>query len=314
MAISVMTLGATLTTVRMNDRHGNSDIITLHKNSFDEYWQGHPLLGSIVGRYANRIANADFVIDGERFQLESNARQHHIHGGGREHGFAWQIWQAESFCEHDTAGVRLQLTSRDGAAGFPGTLNVTVVYTLTNDNRLIIDYRAKTDKATHINLTNHAYWNLSGTASNQSIDEHELLLNADYYLDAGSDKIPTGKIIPAAGTPMDFRQPRQIGSRAAQTQYGFYDHCYVLNKEYVGELALCARVKDKQSGRIMEIRTTQPGVQLFTGNRNGFCLETQHYPDSPNNPTFPSTLLLPDSEFHETTVHYFTIEEKCYAN
>ncbi len=305
MEINVMTLGATLITVKTPDRHGVSDVITLHKNSFDEYWQGHPLLGSVVGRYANRIAKAGFEIDGQHFQLETNAGKHHIHGGGRENGFAWQIWQAQPFHDRDAAGVRLQLTSRDGAAGFPGTLKVSVVYMLTDDNRLIMDYRATTDKPTHLNLTNHAYWNLSGVASGSDVSGHELLLNADYYLTAGSDKIPTGEITPVAGTPMDFRQTQPLGVRASQTEYGFYDHCYVLNKRDSQALTFCARVTEPDSGRIMEIWTTQPGMQLFTGNQMGVCFETQHYPNTPNEPAFPATLLRPGEEFHAVTIHMF---------
>lgn len=305
--ITVMTLGATLTTVKAHDRDGKIDIITLHKESFAEYVKGHPLFGSVVGRYANRIANASFTIDGTAYKLEANAKQHHIHGGGRENGFAWQVWQAEPIRDKGTAGVRLTLNSPDGQAGFPGNLRVTVDYKVTTNNRLIMDYTATTDKPTHVNLTNHAYWNLCGADSGHTVMEHRLTLNADRFLAADKDKMPTGEITEVEETPMDFRTPRSIGSLVDKTDYGCYDHCYVLNRKTDGVLSLCARVEEPRSGRVMTVWTTQPGVQLYTGNKNGLCLETQHFPNSPNEPAFPSTLLRPGETFRETTMHAFDI-------
>ena len=201
---TVMTLGATLTTFRTPDKYGKSDIITLHKNSFKEYAGGHPLFGSIVGRYANRIANACFKIDETEYKLEKNAGNHHIHGGGRKTGFAWQVWQAEPIHDKGSAGVKLTLVSPDGQAGFPGNLTVCVVYKVTGNNRLIIDYTATTDQPTHVNLTNHAYWNLCGTDSGRDVMDHQLTLNADHYLPADKEKMPTGTIAEVNGTPDGF--------------------------------------------------------------------------------------------------------------
>jgi len=303
---NVMTLGATLTTVKAPDRDGKTSVITLHKKSFDEYAKGHPLLGSVVGRFANRIANARFVIDGVTHEVVRNAGRHHIHGGGRKDGFAWQVWKGRPIREDDAVGVRLTLVSPDGQAGFPGRLEVTVIYKLTADNRLIMDYTATTDKPTHVNLTNHAYWNLAGADSGSDVFGHRLTLNAAHYLPGGKVKMPTGEIAEVADTAMDFRQPRTIGSRAAETAYGYYDHCYVLTTTASQRLTFCARVEEPGTGRVMTVHTSQPGVQLYTGNRRGLCLETQHFPNSPNEPEFPSTLLRPGRRFHETTVHRFS--------
>jgi len=306
----VMTLGATLTTVKTPDRNGKVDIITLHKKSFDEYAKGHPLFGSVVGRYANRIANARFTIDGTRYDVVRNAGKHHIHGGGRKDGLAWQVWEAKPLQEGDAAGVRLTLVSPDGQAGFPGRLEVTVVYKLTADDRLIMDYAAETDKPTHVNLANHAYWNLAGTDSGDDVLGHRLTLNAAQYLPSDKVKMPTGEIAGVAGTAMDFRDPRTIGSRVGETDFGYYDHCYVLITSGNKRLTFCARVEEPPSGRVMTVHTSQPGVQLYTGNRRGLCLETQHYPNSPNEPKFPSTLLRPGERFHHVTVHQFSTTDR----
>jgi aldose 1-epimerase len=304
----VMTLGATLTTVTVPDRDGKRDIITLHKDSFDGYVRGHPLFGSIVGRFANRIANASFTIDGTEYQVTPNAGKHHIHGGGRQDGFHWLVWKARPVEEERAVGVELSLTSPDGQAGYPGRVDVSVVYKLTEDNELIMDYTARTDKPTHVNLTNHAYWNLAGADAGEMLG-HVLTLHADHYLPSDPAKIPTGEIRSVKDTPMDFTTPHTIGSRTQQVERGYYDHCYVLNKQPGKRLSLAARVVEPKSGRAMEVLTTQPGVQLYTGNRGGFCLETQHYPNAPNEPKFPSTLLRPGETLRETTIHKFgTVE------
>lgn len=303
---NVMTLGATLTTVKAPDRKGDLAVITLHKESFEEYAKGHPLFGSVVGRYANRIAGAEFTIDGVTHGLARNAGKHHIHGGGRKDGFAWQVWQGVPLRDTDAAGVQLTLVSPDGQAGFPGRIEVTVVYKLTTDSRLIMDYTATTDKPTHVNLTNHAYWNLAGADSGNDVLAHQVTLNAAQYLPGDKVKMPTGEIADVTGTAMDFRQSRTIGSRVSETDYGYYDHCYVLTKIRGERSSLCARVVDPGSGRVMTVHTTQPGVQLYTGNRRGLCLETQHFPNAPNVPAFPSTLLRPGDRLHETTVHRFS--------
>jgi aldose 1-epimerase len=303
---TVMTLGATLTTVKAPERNGRSEIITLHKDSFREYVQGHPLFGSVVGRFANRIAGARFTLDGTEFPVTPNAGKHHIHGGNRQEGFQWQVWKGRSIREENAVGVELSLVSPDGQAGYPGRLEVTVTYKLTADNQLVMDYTAKTDKPTHVNLTNHAYWNLAGVGSRQEVLGHVLMLNADHYLPSDEAKIPTGEIRRVDGTVMDFTRRRTIGSRIEQVERGYYDHCYVLNKTPDEPLSLCARVVEPNSGRTMEVLTTQPGVQLYTGNRRGLCLETQHYPNAPNEPEFPSTVLRPGETYHQVTVHKFS--------
>jgi aldose 1-epimerase len=265
-------------------------------------------MGSIVGRYANRIAHAQFEIDNVTHSLTTNSGKHHIHGGGRGEGFAWQVWEAHPLREKRAVGVELRLISPDGQAGFPGRLEVTVVYKLTDDNRLIMEYTAVTDKATHINLTNHAYWNLAGADSGTTVAAHRLILNAEQYLPCDKDKMPTGAIRSVAATPMDFTKSQAVGARAAETGVGCYDHCYVLKKSAGEELSLCAQLSDLQSGRTMKVYTTQPGVQLYTGNPCGLCLETQHFPNSPNEPVFPSTLLRPGEKFYQITIHEFSAD------
>lgn len=318
----VMTLGATLTTVSAPGRDGKSDIITLYLDTLEDYLRGHPLFGSVVGRYANRIANAKFTIDGVEHNVVPNAKPHHIHGGNKE-AFHKVIWKAEPVRTADGAGVKLTHVSADGEAGFPGRVVAMVTYLVTADNRLIMDYSASTDKPTHVNLTNHAYWNLLG-AGNGDVLGHVLQLNADKYLPADKAKIPTGEIAPVKGTVMDFTQPQAIGSRIEQVEGANYDHCYVINREKEGELVLAAKVVEPKTGRVMEVFTTQPGVQLYTargvsnktgaggktyGPYHGVCFETQHYPDAPNKPNFPSTLLRPGQTFHHTTVHKFSVQE-----
>lgn len=301
----VMALGATLVAVRAPDREGKVQPVTLYKRSLAEYLKGHPLLGSVVGRYANRIAGAEFAIDGVRYTLEANAGKHHIHGGRR--GFQWLLWQAEPVSDGSSAGVRLALVSPDGQAGYPGTLRATVLYRLTVDNELVMDYTATTDKPTHVNLTNHAYWNLSGS-EDQGVLGHILQLDADHYLPADDALIPTGEIRSVHGTPLDFTKPTPIGARVDQLRRKYYDDCYVLNKKPGQHLSRAARLHEPRSGRTMEVWATQPGMQLYTGNRFGVCLETQHYPDSPNKPAFPSTLLRPGQTYRQTTVHKFAVE------
>lgn len=316
---NVMTLGASLTTVKTPDRAGKSDIVTLYLDTLEDYLKGHPLFGSVVGRFANRIANAKFTIDNVEYQVTPNSRPHHIHGGNQE-AFHRVIWKAEPIRAAGAVGVKFTHTSRDGEAGYPGTLQATVTYKLTDDNRLILDYTATTDKPTHVNLTNHAYWNLAGAGSGDVLS-HQLTLNADYYLPSDAAKIPTGQILPVKGTAMDFTVPHTIGSRIDQVPDRNYDHCYVLNKKPGEDLSLAARVVDPKTGRVMEVFTTQPGVQLYTakglsdrlkgggkpyGPWHALCLETQHYPDAPNKPAFPSTLLRPGQTFHQVTIHKFS--------
>ncbi len=321
MRITVMTYGATITSVYVPDRDGQSANVTLFLDTCDDYLRGHPLFGSVVGRFANRLAGASFTLDGVEYRLTPNAGANHIHGG--KESFQKLLWQAESVQRQGAVGVRLTHSSPDGHEGYPGKLDVTVLYELTDENELRMEYTAQTDKPTHLNLTNHAYWNLAGAQSGEILD-HVLTLNADAYLPVDDRKIPTGEIRSVAGTVMDFREPHRIGERIQDVEGQNYDHCYVLNKPPGERLAQAARVVDPKSGRVMEVFTTQPGVQFFTakiltdrwraggkpyGPYHGLCLETQHYPDSPNRPAFPSTVLRPGETYHEVTIHRFRVEE-----
>ncbi len=318
MRVKVMTYGATLIAVEVPDREGRVENVTLFLDSLDDYLAGHPLFGSVVGRYANRIAGAQFVLDGVKYPITPNAGTNHIHGG--RNGFQKQLWDARALEGEDRVGVELRLVSPDGEEGYPGKLEVAVRYTLNNDNELCMDYTARTDKPTHVNLTNHAYWNLAGAGSGDVLG-HVLRLNADHYLPADRAKLPSGRIEPVRGTPLDFARPQTVGSRIEQVPGG-YDHCYVLNKPSGERMARAARLVDAESGRVMEVWTTQPGVQLYTANglsdrfrgggkpygpHHGVCLETQHYPDSPNKPQFPSTVLRPGEVYHEVTIHRFSV-------
>jgi len=318
MRVRVMTYGATLVGVEVPDRTGRVDNVTLYLDSLDDYLAGHPLFGSVVGRFANRIAGARFTLDGVEYRLTPNAGRNHIHGG--RNGFQKKLWLARPLKGEKRAGVELRLTSPHGEEGYPGTLEATMRYTLDDRNELRMEYEARTDKPTHVNLTNHAYWNLAGAGSGDVLD-HLLYLNADRYLPADEAKIPSGELRPVRGTPLDFTRPQTIGSRIDQVPGG-YDHCYVLNKPAGKRMALAARLIEPHSGRVMEVWTTQPGVQLYTANglgsrfrgggepygpHHGVCLETQHFPDSPNKPQFPSTVLRPGERYHEVTVHRFSI-------
>jgi aldose 1-epimerase len=318
---AVMTYGATLTTLSAPDRNGKPAVVTLYLDTLDDYLRGHPLLGSVVGRYANRIANARFAIDGTEYALEPNARPHHIHGGNQA-PFHKAVWKAEAARDGGDAAVRLTHVSRDGEGGYPGTVEAVVTYKLTGDNTLVMEYAARTDKPTHVNLTNHAYWNLAGAGSGDVLG-HVLTLHADRYLSADKAKIPTGELADVKGTAMDFTRPQPVGSRIKQVEGENYDHCYVLKKKGGAELSPCARLVEPKSGRLMEVETTQPGVQLYTarglnerlkgggkpyGPYHGLCLETQHYPDSPNKPAFPTTLLRPGEAYRQVTVHRFGVE------
>jgi aldose 1-epimerase len=316
-----MTYGATPISVKTPDRGGKLANVTLYLDTFDDYLRGHPLFGSVVGRYANRIAGARFTVDGSEVRLTANAGAHHIHGG--RNGFHKQVWSASPVRRDGTVGVALSLTSPDGEDGYPGTLQVKVVYELNNDNALKMEYTATTDKPTVVNLTNHAYWNLAGAGSGDVLG-HVLTLNADRYLPADEQKIPTGEIRGVQGTAMDFTEPHTIGSRIDQVEGSNYDHCYALNKRPDESLSLAARVVEPVSGRVMEVCTTKPGVQLYTakglndrlrgggkpyGPYHGFCLETQHFPDSPNRANFPSPVLRPGEVYHHVTIHKFSVQK-----
>ncbi len=307
----VMTLGATLTVVKAPDRLGNSETITIARETLEDYLAGHPALGSVVGRFANRIGGASFTIDGERYELVANEGENHIHGGGTE-GFHWKVWEAEPVEGEGFVGVRLTLQSPDREAGYPGNVQASVTYRLTMTNELVMEYEATTDQPTHINLTNHAYWNLAGAERGGDVLGHQVYIQGNHYLPTDDALIPTGEIKEVEGTPLDFREPKQIGAEVDQLDPPRYDHCFVIARPADDDQVLPtlgARVLEPTSGRTMEVRTTQPGVQFYTGNPQGFCLETQHFPDSPNQADFPSTLLRPGETFREVTIHTFGVEE-----
>jgi aldose 1-epimerase len=320
--VRIMTYGGIIVSVQTPDKNGHTADITLGFDTLAPYLAKHPYFGALVGRYANRIGNAKFTLDGKEYTLAKNDGPNSLHGGLK--AFDKVLWQAQSFQKSAEVGVILRYTSADGEEGYPGTLRVTVTYTLNNTDEFSIDYQATTDKATPINLTNHTYFNLAGEGSGSILGE-ELMLNAERFTPVDATLIPTGKIASVKGTPLDFTKPTAIGARI-NDQYEQmvlgkgYDHNFVINQTGPG-LALTARVYDPTSGRVLEVDTTEPGVQLYTGNfldgvhgrhghvynrRDAFCLETQHYPDSPNKPDFPSTILKPRQTFHSTTVWKFS--------
>ncbi len=320
LSVKIITYGAMITAVEMPDREGKVENITLCRDSLADYVEGHPYFGCAVGRYANRIAKGKFTLDGVQYTLATNNDANHLHGGDK--GFDKLVWDAQPIEDHGKVAVRFSLVSPDGDEGYPGELKASVTYTLTDDCELVMDYTATTDKPTVVNLTNHAYWNLAG-GGDADILGHRLMINADRYLPVDEGLIPTGELKAVEGTPMDFTSGKKIGSRIAQVEGG-YDHCYVLNQEKPGEITLVARVSERKSGRVMKITTTQPAVQLYTGNfldgtvsgggvdyqkHFAFCLETQHYPDSPNQPEFPSTVLRPGETYRQTTVHKFSVRD-----
>ena len=322
----ILTYGAAIHSLEVPDRSGRFVNIAANHQTLVDYETKGGAFNSVIGRFANRIASASFIIDGTKYQLEANNAPNHIHGGSQ--GFARRVWKAEPLVTANAAAVKLSYTSADGEQGYPGTLTCTLVYELNDQNEWKMDYTAKTDKATVLNLCNHAYWNLAGAYSGTALD-HVLTVNADRFLRVDAGLIPTGELAPVAGSPLDFRQPRKIKDRIGEItekQFnGGYDHCFVINGPRSGELTLCARLEDPKSGRTMEVLTTEPGVQLYTANTpsgsttgpNGYaypkhyavCLETQHFPDSPNKPSFPSTLLRPGETFRSTTVHRFGINQ-----
>ncbi len=324
--VQITNYGAAITSLKVADNEGTVEDVVLGFDSLSGYLQqGVPYFGAIVGRYGNRIANARFAIDGQTYQLAANDGPNHLHGG--EKGFDKVLWEASPLQDQAARALRLTYTSKDGEEGYPGNLNVEVVYTLTEDNELKIAYKATTDKTTVVNLTNHAYFNLSGNLGAPILD-HQVMLNADRFIPVNNTLIPTGALQPVKGTPFDFTSPIAIGERinAADEQIKFgkgYDHCWVLNGE-AGEMSLAATVFEPNSGRYMEVFTTEPGIQFYTGNfldgsltgkgttyahRTGFCLETEHFPDSPNQPKFPSVTLQPGQTYQTQTTYKFTTKE-----
>jgi aldose 1-epimerase len=320
--VRLIDFGATLISVEAPDRHGKNANITLGFPSLAGYLQRHPYFGSTVGRYANRIAGGKFTLDGKTYALATNNGPNHLHGGNK--GFDAVLWKSEAVSSPDAVGVRFSYVSRDGEEGYPGTLETTVCYTLNDANQVRIDYAATTDKPTVVTLTNHSYWNLAGAGSGDIL-KHELTLAADQYLPIDDTSIPTGELAAVKRTPFDFTQPHAIGERIGELKKEphktkGYDHCFVLRGQQ-GKLELAARVTEPTSGRVMEVFTTEPGIQLYCGNfldgspsaggykqHDAFCLETQHYPDSPNKPSFPSTVLRPGQTYRSTTMHRFSTQ------
>lgn len=317
--VKTITYGAIITSVQTPDRTGRAGEIALGFETLKPYLAGHPFFGAICGRVANRIAGGKFSIDGRTYQLATNNGPNHLHGGNV--GFDKAVWNAKPVTDSKSVGVRLSHQSPDGDEGYPGNLAVTVVYTLTEENELKIEYTATTDKATPINLTNHTYWNLSDGGGSDVLN-HVLTLNANRYLPVDDGLIPTGELKSVAGTPMDFTKPTAIGARINDVpgEPKGYDHCYVLNKDAENSLSLAARVEEPRSGRVMEVYTTEPAIQLYTANfldgihsrgavygpHHAFCLEAEHFPDAINQPSFPSTLLKPGQTYRQTTVHKFS--------
>jgi aldose 1-epimerase len=315
----IMTYGGILVSLEVPDRNGKLGDIVLGYDKLDGYIKNNPYFGSTVGRYGNRIAKGRFTLNGVEYQLTTNEGENHLHGGIK--GFDKVVWNAEQIKTKEAVGVKLTYLSRDGEQGYPGNLACTVIYTLTENDELKISYEAATDKATPINLTNHSYFNLTG--GKRDILGHELMIDADRFTPVDDKLIPTGELKSVKDSPMDFTKPAPIGSRIAQVpgkDPGGYDHNYVLNSGG-GKMALALRISDPDSGRVMEIHTTEPGIQFYSGNfldgsitgkngvvykkHYGLCLETQHFPDSPNKPNFPSVILKPGDKYTHTTVHKF---------
>jgi aldose 1-epimerase len=325
--VKITNYGGIITSLMVADKDGELEDIVLGFDSLEGYLQeGVPYFGAIIGRYANRIANAAFELDGQRYQLAANDGPNHLHGG--EQGFDKVLWDAESFEGEEGVGVRLQYLSKDGEEGYPGNLSVEVSYTLTNDNELKIDYTATTDKPTVVNLTNHAYFNLAGHDHGTIID-HLVMIKAEEFLPVDENLIPTGELRPVKDTPFDFTKATLVGRKINKKDHEQiargqgYDHCWVLNGEE-GEMKLAASVHEPASGRYMEVHTTKPGIQFYTGNfldgslrgkgalyshRSGLCLETQYFPDSPNQPHFPSAELRPGETYQTQTIYTFSVKD-----
>lgn len=312
LTVKVTNYGGVITSINTPDKAGKMGDIILGFDNIDGYLKNKSYFGALIGRYGNRIGKAQFDIDGKTYKLDVNNGVNHLHGGSK--GFWALLWDTKSFKTENSVGLTLTHTSPDGDQGYPGNLKVTVVYELTNNNEFTITYKATTDKATHVNMTQHPYFNLAGKGS---ILNQELFINGSKYTPVDAGLIPTGELAPVAGTPFDFTKPHAIGQMIEQKNEqlkngGGYDHNWVLNKKTDDEWGLDARFSDPASGRVLEVYSDEPGIQFYSGNfldgkvdgkgvnfeyRGAICLEPQHFPDTPNKPKFPSTLLKPGTEY-----------------
>ncbi|MFC1726271.1 aldose epimerase family protein [candidate division KSB1 bacterium] len=324
--VKIINYGGIVVSLKVPDKNGKLDDVVLGYEKLDDYVQNNsPYFGALIGRYGNRIGKGKFSLDGKEYTLAANNNANHLHGGIK--GFDKVVWKANIIYDNSHSLLSFDYLSADGEEGYPGNLSVRVFYALTDENELKIDYRASTDKATVVNLTHHSYFNLAGAGKTDVLD-HELMLNADNFTPVDEGLIPTGEIKNVKGTPMDFTSPTAIGARInaddEQIKFGLgYDHNWVLNNKD-GSPALAAQVYEPSSGRVMEVYTTEPGIQFYSGNfldgtnvgkkekvykhRFGFCLETQHFPDSPNIPDFPTTVLKPGETYKQSTVYKFSVK------
>ena len=324
MTVKITNYGGTVTSLTAPDRDGQFNDVVLGFDTLVEYEAATEFFGALIGRYGNRIARGRFELDGEVYKLSTNNPPNHLHGG--ERGFDKVVWDARASMTTEGPALLLSYQSENGEAGYPGKLSTQVRYTLTNDNQLSIRYSANCDKATHVNLTNHCYFNLADESMTDVL-AHQLTIYADYFTPVDSNLIPTGEYRSVEGTPFDFRFPTAVGSRIdtidEQLSYGSgYDHNFVVNPAANAQLKCVASLGEPESGRVMEVHSTEPGVQLYSGNfldgssrgkgrvhsrRTGLCLETQHFPDSPNQPDFPSTVLRPGETYESQTVYSFMV-------
>lgn len=324
--VAVTNYGGSLVAIMVPDKDGQvANVIQGHDNIQDAIDSPEPFLSTLVGRYGNRIAKGKFTLEGKEYSLSINNGPNHLHGGPT--GFHARVWDAEQLSENS---LKLHYLSADGEEGFPGNLDMTVVYTFTDENELVIDYTGTTDKTTVVNMTNHGFFSLTGIANpTPTIEDLECEINADYYVPIDDTSIPTGEIESVKGTPFDFTTPHAVGERIdadhIQTKRGAgYDHCFVLNKKQPGELTFAARVVEPKSGRMMEVYTTEPGVQVYTDNwadgykgqhgatfprRSAICFEAQHFPDSPNHPYFPSVVLKSGEVYTQKTIYKFGVRK-----
>jgi aldose 1-epimerase len=321
-SVEVLSLGGVIHSFNVPDRNGKTVNVSANLETVADYEKNRTFFGALIGRFGNRIAKGKFTLEGKEYTLPINNPPNALHGGVK--GFDTVVWNVKPFQKRNAAGLVLTYTAQDGEEGYPGKLDVTVIYQLDNQNRWTMNYTAKTDKTTVLNLTNHTFWNLSGFPN--SNHDHVLRLNADRFLPTNDTLIPTGVLQPVEGTPLDFRLPHRIGERISEIKgdhfAGGYDHCWVLNQKRPSKLTFAAEVHEPKSGRTMRIDTTQPGIQFYSGNfldgsvkgfgrsydkHGAFCLETQHFPNSPNQPEFPSTVLKPGETFHSATVHTYGV-------